>query len=65
MMQVPSVRILPDRHALTDEPYRNMFSAELLPKIAAAPMIGIPVPMKKLAPMDIPKYLLNTTFRKV
>ena len=43
------------RQAKTDEPYKNMFSTEEFPKIAAIPMISIPVPKKKLEAMEIPK----------
>ena len=49
------VPILLDRQALTEEPYRKMFSAGLLLRIAAAPMMGRPVPRAKLEAMDTPK----------
>ena len=64
-MQVHSVMMLLLRQALTEEPYRKMFSAELLPRIAAAPMMGMPVPMKKLDAMEMPKYRRNRALRKV
>ena len=58
-----------DRQAFTDEPYRKMLrkeeGRERLSTIAAAPMIRIPVPKKKEEAIEIPKYLLKITLRKV
>ena len=49
------VTMLLERQAYTEEPYRNTFRSELLPMMAAAPMMGIPVPMKKEAATETPK----------
>ena len=38
---------------------------ELLPRMAAAPIIKMPVPKKKEDAMETPKYLLKMMFRKV
>ena len=54
-----------ERHAYTDAPYKKIFNRELFPKIAAAPMIRIPVPKKKEDAMEIPKYFLKITFKNV
>ena len=59
-----SVTILLERQAYTDEPYRKILRAGVLPRTAAAPMIRIPVPKKKEDTTEIPKYLLKITFRK-
>ena len=54
-MQISRFKSVPDRQAYTEEPYRNMLRSELLPIIAAAPIIGMPVPMKNEAATEIPK----------
>lgn len=53
------------RQANTELPYRKMFSTEEFPKIAAAPMMKIPVPKKNEDAMETAKYLLKMIFRKV
>ena len=53
------------KQANTDAPYKNTFKIALLPTIAAAPIIKMPVPKKKHAAMDTPKYFLNMIFKKV
>ena len=57
--------MLLERHANTDEPYKKILRPTLLPIIAAAPIIKMPVPKKKLDAIEIPKYLLKITLRKV
>ena len=64
-MHTSNVTIVLDKHAYTLAPYKKMFNIELFPKIAAAPIIKIPVPKKKLDAIEIPKYLLNITFKNV
>lgn len=59
-----NVTIVLERHAYTDEPYKNRLSREEFPT-TAAPIIRIPVPKKKEEAMEIPKYLLKMVFRKV
>ena len=65
MIHTIKVITFADRHAYTDEPYKNTFSNDEFPKIAATPIIRIPVPKKKLDAMEMPKYLLKMIFRKV
>ena len=48
-------KILLDRQAKTDEPYKNRLSHAEFPIIAPAPTIKIPVPKKKDEAMDMPK----------
>ena len=64
-MQVISVKILLVKHAETDAPYKNTLKIGELPTIAPTPIINIPVPKKKDAAIDIPKYLLKITFKNV
>ena len=64
-MQFSMVKKFPDRQAKTDEPYKKTLSIGEEPTIAAAPIIKIPVPKKKQDSIDIPKYLLKITFKKV
>ena len=54
-----------DKQAYTLEPYKNKFNKVELPKIAAAPIINMPVPKKKLEAIEIPKYFLKIIFKKV
>ena len=63
--QTTSVKGVADRQAYTEEPYRKILRIEELPIIAAAPIIKIPVPKKKLDAMEMPKYLLKIMLRKV
>ena len=67
--QVRSVPKSLTRQALTDEPYKNKFKKDvgrdIFSTIAAAPIIKIPVPKKKLEAIETPKYFLKITLRKV
>ena len=61
---IKTVKRLLERHANTDEPYKKIFKTLELPKIAAAPIIKIPVPKKKDDAIDTAKYFLKMIFKK-
>ena len=65
MRHVKRVSILLERQALTEDPYRKIFKIAEFPSMAAPPIIKIPVPKKKQDAIDIPKYFLKITLRKV
>ena len=55
------------RQAYTEDPYRKPFRTlpREFPRIIPIAMMGRPVPKKKEEAMEIPKYFLKITFRKV
>ena len=53
-----------DKQAKTDEPYKKMLSIAELPRIAAAPIIKIPVPKKNDERIEIQKFFLKIMFKK-
>ena len=63
--QVKIVVMLLERHAKTEEPYRNILRAAEFPTIPAAPMISMPVPRKNERAIDMPNFRLNNTLRNV
>ena len=62
--QITTDKILLERQALTEDPYKKILSTLELPRIAAAPIINIPVPKKNDDTIDIAKYFLKITFKK-
>ena len=53
-----------DKQAKTDEPYKKILSIAEFPRIAAAPIIKIPVPKKNDARIEIQKCFLKIMFKK-
>ena len=68
-MQISKGPIPLDKLAFTDAPYRKILrklaGSFKVSTMAAAPMIRMPVPKKKDEATEMPKYLLNITFKKV
>ena len=64
-MQLIIVQRLLDKQANTEDPYKKIFNIGEFPTIAATPIIKIPVPKKKDDAIEMPKYFLKITFKKV
>lgn len=64
-VQTNTVIMFPDKQAYTEAPYKKILSIELLPIMAAAPIMSIPVPKKNDAIIEIPKNFLKIMFKNV
>ena len=62
--QTISDKKLLDKHAKTEDPYKKMFKMAELPRMAAAPIINIPVPKKNDETIEIQKCFLKIIFKK-